>query len=564
MHLRYRKHFLAHLMGVLAWGAALGAPLVAQSAAVPSRVIGRVNDTDLVVLGGNTHLMARPQFDRGLVDAALPLQRIQLVLQRSSEQESALREFMDEQLDPASPNFHHWLHAAEFGALYGPSDADIAALTGWLAYHGFSNIQTSNGRVNVEFDGTAGQIQEAFHTEIHRYLVNGVTHMANDRDPQIPRALAPVVSGIASLHDFRPRHQSELGRFVTLNRNNHQATPLGSPLPAVAPVYKGPRPLYSFIDPNVGVQNEDIGPYDFAALYDLTPLWNAGITGKGVSIAIAAATDINLKDVSTFRSFFGLSKFSGSVKQVLNGADPGVIEGAVVENTLDTEWAGASAPDAEVLLVVSKGTATSSGGLLSITYIIDKEIAPIMSASYGECEAGLGKAGNANLNALYQQGSAEGISLFESAGDQGAAGCDNSDATVYPNPAQYGLQVRLQPVYHRRGRHRYRVAGGRLFQVLDSQQCRACQRHRLHTGNSLEFDLQQQLPARVRVHRSNLVRGIVQQRHRSRFGRDGTSGGRERREEFVPQQHRHFRQLHGQLCQARLADGYGGSQGRRP
>jgi len=112
-----------------------------------------------------------------------------------------------------------------------------------------------------------------------------------------------------------------------------------------------------------------------------------------------------------------------------------------VENTLDTEWAGATAPDAQVLIVVTKGTATSSGGLLSISYIVDNTVATIMSGSYGTCEAGLGSAGNAAINATYQQGSAEGISMFDSAGDQGSTGCDNSDATTYPNPAQNGLAV---------------------------------------------------------------------------------------------------------------------------
>jgi subtilase family serine protease len=371
---------------------------------------------------------------QGLVDPQLQLERMQLVLKRSAEQDLALQAFMAEQIDPSSPNYHHWLEPEEFGRLYGPSDSDIEAVTNWLQNHGFRIDSVSKGRVTIEFSGTVRQVQDAFHTEMHNYVVHGKAHIANDRDPQIPEALAPIVTGVASLHDFFPRHQSELGRYVRIERATHKVTPAGL-------IANGPTPDYSFLDPNLGVTNEDIGPYDFAAMYNLTPLWSAGITGKGVSIAIAAQTDINLKDVTTFRTFFGLSKFAGTAKIVLNGADPGTIQGSVVENTLDTEWAGASAPDANVLVVVTKGTATSFGGLLSIEYIIDQKLAPVMSASYGECEAGLGQAGNANLNAIYQQGSAEGISIFESAGDQGSTGCDNSDATTYPNPAQNGLQV---------------------------------------------------------------------------------------------------------------------------
>jgi len=401
---------------------------------VPSRVVEAVDDTRLVSLPGNTHFLALAQFDQGPVDQQLPLERIILALKRSPEQEAALDKLLTEQSDPKSPNYHHWLHAEEFGRLYGPSDSDIAAITNWLQNHGFRIDSVAKGRTNIEFSGNAAQVQETFHTEIHNYAVHGKMHIANSSDPQIPAALAPVVEGVASLNDFSPRHQSELGRFVNVEAGTHKVSPVD--LPTQRPV-----PQYIFVDPNNGINNEDIGPYDFAALYNLTPLWNAGITGKNVSIAIAAQTDINLADVATFRKFFGLSKFAGTAKMVLNGADPGTIQDSVVENTLDTEWAGASAPDAQILVVASKGTATSSGGLLSISYIIDNEVAPIMSGSYGECEAGLAKSGNANLNAIYQQGSAEGISIFESAGDQGATGCDNSDATVYPAPAQNGLQV---------------------------------------------------------------------------------------------------------------------------
>ena len=337
---------------------------VAQAPVVPSRVVSRVDDSKLVELKGNTHFLARAQYDKGRVDPQLPMERMQLVLQRSAEQEAALEAFMAEQTDPKSPNYHHWLEPEEFGALYGPSDSDIAAVTNWLANRGFRVDSVAKGRVTIEFSGTALQVQDAFHTEMHNYVVNGKAHIANDRDPQIPEALAPVVTGIASLHDFFPTHQSQLGRYVRMNRDTHKVTPIGLP-------EGGVHTEYGYTQTN-GVLNEDVAPYDFAAMYNLTPLWNAGITGKGVTIAIAAQTDINLNDVTTFRKFFGLSKFTGTAKMVLNGADPGTIQGSVVENTLDTEWAGASAPDANVLVVASKGTATSSGGLLSIEYIIDQ------------------------------------------------------------------------------------------------------------------------------------------------------------------------------------------------
>jgi subtilase family serine protease len=322
----------------------------------------------------------------------------------------------------------------KFGRLYGPSDSDIAAVTNWLQNHGFRIDQVSKGRINIEFSGTARQVEEAFHTEIHNYLVNGKAHLSNNQDPQIPAALEPVVIGVASLHNFFPVHQSVLGRYVRRDPKTGAVTP-------VEPELSGPKPEYGFTNQD-GNPQEDITPYDFATIYNLLPLWNAGITGKGINIAISAVTDLNASDITTFRKTLGLGSFTGTVTQVHNGSDPGIVQGALVENTLDTEWSGAAAPDANINVIISASTSTTFGGILSDSYIVDNPtVAQIMSASYGGCEIILGTAGNANNNSIYQQGSTEGISMFESSGDQGSTGCDNSDATTFPNPAQYGLQV---------------------------------------------------------------------------------------------------------------------------
>jgi subtilase family serine protease len=409
-------------------------PAAEETANVPSRIVQPIDETRLVRLTGNTHPMARPEFDLGLVDPQLPMERIQLVLKRSAEQEAALEKFMAEQYDPKSANFHHWLTPTEFGKLYGPTDQDIANITSWLQNHGFQIYLVTKGRVTIEFSGTAEQVQKTFHTEIHRYLVNGKEHIANNRDPQIPEALAPVFGGIASLHDFFSVHQSILGKYVRRDKKTGRITP-------VDPEFSGPNPQYGYINEE-GNPQEDITPYDFATIYNLLPLWNAGITGKGQTIAISAVTDIEASDVATFRTTFGLGGFTGTINQVHNGADPGVVTADQVENTLDTEWSGAAAPDATVDVVVSASTTTTFGGQLSDSYIVEHpSMFTIMSASYGGCEIVLGTAGNSTLNGIYQQGSAEGISMFESSGDQGSTGCDNSDATTFPAPAKYGLQV---------------------------------------------------------------------------------------------------------------------------
>lgn len=396
-----------------------------DSAATPSRVLVPVDETRLVRLAGNTHPQARAEFDQGPADPQRMMDRIMLVLRRSPEQESALDEFMAEQYDPKSANFHHWLEPEEFGRLYGPSDADMAAVTNWLENHGFQILVVAKGRGDIEFSGTVGQVERAFHTEIHRYLVDGKEHIANLRDPSIPAALAPVVIGPAALHDFIPMHQSVLGGLVKRDRKTGEITPLdaseGGAAPQLTYIGAGSNP------------HEDITPYDFATIYNLLPLWNAGIDGAGVKIAIAGVSDIEQSDLNTFRSSFGLPPMT--LDTIHNGPDPGIVAGGTIENTADVEWSGATAKNAQIVLVV---TASAPGS--SMQYIVDNKVAPIMSGSYGACESELGTAGNSAFNGVYKQGAAEGISIFISAGDQGATGCDKS-GQAGPYYASLGLQV---------------------------------------------------------------------------------------------------------------------------
>jgi subtilase family serine protease len=100
------------------------------------------------------------------------------------------------------------LTAEEFGARYGTAPADIDAVTEWLQSHGLQVNFVYPSRMAIDFSGNAVQIQEAFHTAIHRFDVEGAVHIANLSDPEIPEALAPVVAGVVSLHDFRPQRMA--------------------------------------------------------------------------------------------------------------------------------------------------------------------------------------------------------------------------------------------------------------------------------------------------------------------------------------------------------------------
>ncbi|HEY2861528.1 MAG TPA: choice-of-anchor D domain-containing protein [Terracidiphilus sp.] len=403
---------------------------------VPSRVVDRIDESQLTTLKGNTHPLARVQFDRGPVASAKMLERMILVLKRSPQQEAALAAFNERQYDPSSPDFHHWLTPEQFGRLYGPSDSDMTAITSWLQNRGFRIDNVSPGRINIEFTGTVEQVQSAFHVQMRNYQYKNEMHIANDRDPQIPQALGPVVVGVASLHNFFPKPQYVLGPKVKRDPKTGLVTRLE---PQAAPP-SGGSVQFTYTDTG-GSIHEDVGPYDFATIYNELPLWNAAtpINGAGVTIAISGASDVAAVDYTAFRAYFGLPTRALTV--IHNGTDPGFdTNGGQGENTLDVEWSGASAPGATIALVVSGSTATTFGGTLSVNYIVQHAVAPIASASYGICELGAGTAGNTAMNTMWQQAATQGISGFVSSGDQGSAGCTSQDGTP-PYADQFGLQV---------------------------------------------------------------------------------------------------------------------------
>jgi hypothetical protein len=405
----------------------------AQNRPIPARIVQDVDNTIRSVLTGNTYYLAQARFDEGAAPASLPMQRMLMLLRRSPQQEAALEQFLQDQQNSASPNYHSWLTPQQFGAQYGPAPQDIQTVETWLESQGFAVNRVSNGAMVIEFSGTAGQVQSAFRTTIHKYSIDGAEHWANSSDPSIPAALAPVVAGIDTLHNFPRKPMHVVSGVYTKNRATHVVRPVGAA-----------NPLFNL---TCGTENNGnpitcyfLGPYDFGTIYNVLPLWSAtpAIDGTGETIAIIGESDVDMKDIESFQSLFGLPTKDPVV--VLDGPDPGVSPGDETESDLDLEWSGSVAKGATIKFVISATTNTTLGVDLAAQFAVDQNIAPIMSESYGICEAGLGTTGNQFFNSLWQQAAAQGITVILSAGDSGSAGCDSQDNRP-PAPAEYGLQV---------------------------------------------------------------------------------------------------------------------------
>jgi hypothetical protein len=409
-----------------------------QTPRVPARITQAVDDSNRVTLRGNVHRLARAEFDRGAVSGSQLATHVALVLKRSDEQEAALSQLLDQQQDKSSPNFHKWLTPDQFGKQFGPSDSDIQAVTDWLTSRGFTDIKVNPGRTRVEFSGNVGQVSNTFQTQFHHFYVNGKMHTANVSDPQIPAALSPVVRGVVSLHDFKPHALSH--RLGTFRRTKDTGVV---------------KPLFTFGAPNGCGSSTPcyaVGPGDFAKIYNVPATVAAsgggtsGIPGTGVTIAIVQDSNIDPADISAFQTMFGLP--ANPVHVILNGPDPG-IQGPdsptddEIEADLDTQWANAVAPGAQIDLVVSQDSESIGmfGTDLSANYIVDNNIAPILSESFGTCEANITAGSEPFYVDLWQQASAQGITAILSAGDSGSAGCDPDGSSANQDVANNGIAV---------------------------------------------------------------------------------------------------------------------------
>jgi subtilase family serine protease len=366
-------------------------------AAQPDRITSTIDNYGPVVLKGSLYSKAQPQYDQGPVDAAMKLDYVTMVVQPSAKQQADLEQLLKQQQDPASSNYHRWLTPEQYADNFGLSPNDVTKITGWLRTQGFSIVEVARGRNWIAFSGPAVLVENTFRTQIHYFNVDGEQHFANATEILIPQALDGIVVGFRGLNDFSPK-------------------PMGIRL-------REPADFSSIIAQPFYTRSDGahfLAPDDIATIYNITPLYSAGINGTGTKMVIVGQSDINITDINQFRSGFNLPAIN--LQQVLVGTDPGTTAD-LDEADLDIEWSGAVARNATIIYVNSKNAFTSAARA------IDNTLAPVISMSFGGCEpinAPLGPA-----EAELQKANSEGITFLASSGDSGAAGCDGAvqDAT---------------------------------------------------------------------------------------------------------------------------------------
>ena len=390
---------------------------------VQDRIAQAIQNNKLTTMPGTVHPQAQARYDQGQLDGGQKLPGMSIDFQRTPAQQSALASLLKAQQDPSSPSYRQWLSTEEFGARFGMSQADLGKVTAWLQSQGFTIDKVADSQNAIRFSGTVAQAEAAFHTQIHKYFVNGQSHFSNATAISVPAALGSTVIRVGGLDNFGPKPD------VVRQKGRH-ATPAftsGSNYPDAGSHY--------------------LAPTDFAVIYDLNPLYTAGFTGAGQTIGIMAQTDIVMADITDFRTNAQLPAYNTTgnptfTSYLIPGAiDPGVqdLSGDVNEADLDIEWSGGVASNANILFVISSEDSIFDALQYSIENKINGLQLPILSISYGGCEAAQSLSGVQSLEASFQQASAQGQTVLSSAGDSGAAACDDTASNI--TEATQGLAV---------------------------------------------------------------------------------------------------------------------------
>jgi len=391
----------------------LFAGLHPSATAQSDRIAASIDRQQSVIVPGSVHPRAQLQHDLGAVEASMPLPYITLLTKPSPQQQADLDRLLAEQQDPTSRRYHKWLTPEQYAGRFGLSRNDIEKLAVWLRSEGFTIVTVARGHDWIAFSGSAALVESAFHSPIHYYYVDDELHFANATEVSLPASLAGIVSGIRGLNDFSLR-------------------PMG--------IKTAPRAVFpALVQPsyNLGGFNF-LAPGDIATIYNIAPLYTSGIDGTGMKMVIVGQVDVSgsLTDIDNFRTAFGLAKNDPAQTIVPGSPNPGTSSADMVESKLDLEWAGAAARSAKILFITA---ATSTDGVFNAArYAIDQNLAPVISMSYGGCEAD--NAGFISVNeVVMKKASSEGITFLASSGDDGAAACDDNGKPV--SVATHGLSV---------------------------------------------------------------------------------------------------------------------------
>ena len=315
---------------------------------------------------------------------------------------------------PGDAQYHQFLTAEQFATRFAPSDADIAKVSATLAHYGLAVERTTATTLKVT--GLPADMENAFSVSLHSYEVPAhgnapsYTYHAPLSAPTIPAEISASVSAVVGL-DSRPSF-----------RPGVRTVPPGLKVASSAPQTTTPdEPGYWTV-------------IDFADYYDVNPLYQRGLSGKGHTLGIITLAAFTPSDAFAYWSALGLKVDPNRLTIVNVDGGPGAPSDASgsVETTLDVEQSGGIAPGAKI--IVYQAPNTNQGFVDLFAAAVDANSAETLSTSWSSWEwffnlengpvtdpiTGKTASFIQATHELLVRGAIQGQTLFGDSGDGGA------------------------------------------------------------------------------------------------------------------------------------------------
>lgn len=344
---------------------------------------------------------------------------------------------------PGDPQYRAFLTPQQFVAQFGPTQTAIAQAIAGLAKYHLTAAQVTATTLHVT--GLPADMERAFSVSLHDFQVPAhdnapaYTFHAPVGGATVPAEISGMVSAVVGL-DSRPAL-----------RPFHVSAPQVTPRP---------KPIAS---------SNTLDPFgsltvtDFAQLYDVDPLYDRGVSGRGRTIGVMSLANFTPSDAYAYWSALGLDVNPHRISIVYVDGGPGAPSDASgsIETTLDVEQSGGIAPGANIVTYLAPNTNQAFVDVFAAA--IEANVADSLSISWGNWEfwenaaispvidplTGKTVATTQAIHELLVRAGIQGQSVFAAQGDGGAYDTyDDLGCTGPYSPSQpYSCSVTLSVDY---------------------------------------------------------------------------------------------------------------------
>ncbi len=384
-----------------------------------------------------------------LVGATDANQHLRLVIGLKTRDQAAQDAFVASLKDKKSPNFRHFVTAAQWNARFGPSAASEQSVVDWARSQHLTVTKRYANRLLVDVDGTVANIQKALGVKIGNYRLGSTSFYSNDRSASLPSKIAGAVqsvSGLNSLQTLKPANAQFDRSYPAYSAGaaeskgatagaNGSRTLLAKAMKASKAKLAQPHITNGFYDPTDIYSDQ---AYGVDALngqgHCCNPTHAANGTPPATSIAIATAGAQNGSDISAFQAQYPYLAYHYYTVNI--DGTPTCCDG---EGTMDLEWATAMANSFGSFtdtapVYMYDGVNAQFGTFTDIwNTMLSNGYARTMSSSWGCAEAYCYDAGTMNTDhGIFNSMLAQGWTLIGISHDHGAYADCSHVSVSYP------------------------------------------------------------------------------------------------------------------------------------